>query len=191
MAENSRRVSIDAEGKVSGGLKPMPEGSAPKRTAEELEEAAKLRAEMRAERQAMEKYQAEKGYKQSLESYKRGDARGAGFGFKPKPEDAKEADAAFGSSRSQRERSIAEQDKFEEANRPQGKTGAFPAELETPGYNVIKPRKASWDSSTGEWKMPEGMKKGGKVSSASSRGDGIAKRGKTRGRMCQILMQYG
>ena len=184
MAENSRRVSIDSEGKVSGGLKPMPEGSAPKRTAEELEEAAKLRAEMRAERQAMEKYQAEKGYKQSLESYKRGDARGAGFGFKPKPEDAKEADAAFGSSRSQRERSIAEQDKFEEANRPQGKTGAFPAELETPGYNVIKPRKASWDSSTGEWKMPEGMKKGGKVSSASSRGDGIAKRGKTRGRMC-------
>jgi hypothetical protein len=32
--------------------------------------------------------------------------------------------------------------------------------------------------------MPEGMKKGGKVSSASSRGDGIAKRGKTKGRMC-------
>jgi hypothetical protein len=182
MAENTRRVSIDAEGKVTGGLKPMPEGSAPKRTAEELEEAAKMRAEMQAERQAMQKYQAEKGYKQSLESYKRGDARGAGFGFKPKPEDAKEADAAFGSSRSQRDRSIAEQDKFEEANRPQGKTGAFPAEMDTPGYNVIKPRSASWDSSTGEWKMPKAMKKGGKVS-ASSRGDGIAKRGKTKGRM--------
>ena len=29
-----------------------------------------------------------------------------------------------------------------------------------------------------------GMSKGGKVSSASSRGDGIAKRGKTKGRMC-------
>ena len=28
------------------------------------------------------------------------------------------------------------------------------------------------------------LKKGGKVSSASSRGDGIAKRGKTKGRMC-------
>jgi hypothetical protein len=28
-----------------------------------------------------------------------------------------------------------------------------------------------------------GMKKGGKVSSASSRGDGIAQRGKTKGRM--------
>jgi hypothetical protein len=27
------------------------------------------------------------------------------------------------------------------------------------------------------------MKKGGKVSSASTRGDGIAKRGKTKGRM--------
>jgi hypothetical protein len=29
----------------------------------------------------------------------------------------------------------------------------------------------------------QGMKKGGKVSSASSRGDGIAQRGKTKGRM--------
>jgi hypothetical protein len=29
-----------------------------------------------------------------------------------------------------------------------------------------------------------GMKKGGKVSSASSRADGIAQRGKTRGKMC-------
>ena len=187
MAENTRRVTVDKEGKVTGGFKPMPEGSAPKRTAEELEEAAKLRAEMQAERQANERFQAEKGYKQSLESYKRGDARGAGFGFKPKLEDAKEADAAFGSSRSQRDKSIADQDRFEDANRPQGKTGAFPAEMDTPGYNVIKPRKASWDSSTGEWKMPEGMKKGGKVKSkptASSRGDGIAQRGKTKGRMC-------
>lgn len=34
-----------------------------------------------------------------------------------------------------------------------------------------------------EAKEPRGMKKGGKVSSASSRADGIAKRGKTRGRM--------
>jgi len=32
--------------------------------------------------------------------------------------------------------------------------------------------------------MPSNFKKGGKVSSASSRGDGIAKRGKTKGRMC-------
>jgi hypothetical protein len=29
-----------------------------------------------------------------------------------------------------------------------------------------------------------GMKKGGKVSSASARADGIAQRGKTRGKMC-------
>jgi hypothetical protein len=30
----------------------------------------------------------------------------------------------------------------------------------------------------------QGMKRGGKVSSASSRADGIAQRGKTRGKMC-------
>jgi hypothetical protein len=30
----------------------------------------------------------------------------------------------------------------------------------------------------------EGYKKGGKVSSASSRADGIAQRGKTRGKIC-------
>ena len=77
---------------------------------------------------------------------------------------------------------MGDQERFEDANRPQGKTGAFPAEMDTPGYNVIKPRSASWDSSTGEWKMPKAMKKGGKVS-ASNRGDGIAKRGKTKGRM--------
>ena len=33
-------------------------------------------------------------------------------------------------------------------------------------------------------KKDEGMKSGGKVSSASSRADGIAQRGKTRGKMC-------
>ena len=33
-------------------------------------------------------------------------------------------------------------------------------------------------------KAEYGMKKGGSVSSASSRGDGIAQRGKTRGKMC-------
>jgi hypothetical protein len=35
-----------------------------------------------------------------------------------------------------------------------------------------------------EEKAPKKMATGGKVSSASSRGDGIAQRGKTRGRMC-------
>jgi hypothetical protein len=35
-----------------------------------------------------------------------------------------------------------------------------------------------------EEKAPKKMASGGKVSSASSRGDGIAQRGKTRGRMC-------
>ena len=183
MAEKSRRVSIDAEGKVTGGLKPMPEGTARVKTQEDLDAIERNRADI-AE---MQKKQAEKGYKQSLEAYKRGDARGAGFGFKPKPEDAKEANDAFGSVRGQRNKDIGDYDRFQEANRPQGKTGAFPAEMDTPGYNVIKPRKASWDSSTGEWKMPEGMKKGGKVKAkptASSRGDGIAQRGKTKGRIC-------
>jgi hypothetical protein len=33
-------------------------------------------------------------------------------------------------------------------------------------------------------KNAEGKKKGGKVSSASARADGIAQRGKTRGKMC-------
>lgn len=154
MAENTRRVTIDNEGRVTGGLKPMPAGSAPKKTAEELEEAAKMQAELQAERQANQKYQAEKGYKQSLESYKRGDAKGAGFGFKPKPEDAKEADDAFGSARGQRSKFFGDLDRFEEANEPKG------------------------------------LKKGGKVKkmaaggTASKRADGIAQRGKTRGKIC-------
>ena len=181
MAENSRRVTPDAQGNLVGGFKPMPEGQRRSKTTEELI----TEAELRAEYEAGKRQEAEKSYRSGLNSYMRGSNKP--FMFKPKPEDAKEADAAFGSSRSQRDKSIADQDRFEDANRPQGKTGAFPAELETPGYNVIKPKKASWDSSTGEWKMPEGMKKGGKVKSkptASSRGDGIAQRGKTKGRMC-------
>jgi len=35
-----------------------------------------------------------------------------------------------------------------------------------------------------EMRSEMGMKKGGKVSSASSRADGVAQRGKTKGRMC-------
>jgi hypothetical protein len=180
MAENSRRVSVDKYGNTVGGLKPRPDGERRAKTAEELAEEAKNRAD----NEAAEKIEGRRQYQQGLAAYKRGDAKGAGFGFTPKPEDAKEANDANGLARGQRNKDIGDYDRFQEANRPQGKTGAFPAEMDTPGYNVIKPRKASWDSSTGEWKMPEGMKKGGKVSSASSRGDGIAKRGKTKGRMC-------
>ena len=50
-------------------------------------------------------------------------------------------------------------------------------------------RKAGLDAVMSEAKSElqresRGMAKGGKVSSASSRADGIAKRGKTKGRMC-------
>ena len=37
---------------------------------------------------------------------------------------------------------------------------------------------------TNDSSKPMGLKRGGKVNSASSRGDGIAQRGKTRGKMC-------
>ena len=176
MAENSRRVRVDEQGKVTGGLKPMPEGERRSKTTEELI----TEAELRAEYEAGKRQDAEKSYRSGLNSYMRGSNRP--FMFKPRPEDAKEANDARGSSIGQRDKNMGDQERLEDANRPQGKTGAFPAEMDTPGYNVIKPRSASWDSSTGEWKMPKAMKKGGKVS-ASSRGDGIAKRGKTKGRM--------
>jgi hypothetical protein len=181
MAENTRRVTPDEQGNLVGGFKPMPEGQRRAKTTEELI----TEAELRAEYEAGKRQEAEKSYRSGLNSYMRGSNRP--FMFKPRPEDAKEANDARGSSIGQRDKNMGDQERLEDANRPQGKTGAFPAELETPGYNVIKPRKASWDSSTGEWKMPEGMKKGGKVKSkttASSRGDGIAQRGKTKGRMC-------
>ena len=181
MAENTRRVRPDAQGNLVGGFKPMPEGERRSKTTEELI----TEAELRAEYEAGKRQDAEKSYRSGLNSYMRGSNRP--YMFKPRPEDAKEANDARGSSIGQRDKNMGDQERLEDANRPQGKTGAFPAEMSTPGYNVIKPRKASWDSSTGEWKMPEGMKKGGKVKAqptASSRGDGIAKRGKTRGRMC-------
>ena len=177
MAENTRRVTVDEQGKVTGGLKPMPEGERRSKTTEELVTEAGLRADY----EAGKRQDAEKSYRSGLNSYMRGSNRP--FMFKPRPEDAKEANDARGSSIGQRDKNMGDQERLEDANRPQGKTGAFPAEMDTPGYNVIKPRSASWDSSTGEWKMPKAMKKGGKVSSASSRGDGIAKRGKTKGRM--------
>ena len=180
MAENTRRVTPDAQGNLVGGLKPMPEGERRAKTTEELI----TEAELRAEYEAGKRQEAEKSYRSGLNSYMRGSNKP--FMFKPKPEDAKEANDARGSSIGRRDKLMGDEDRFEDANRPQGKMGAFPAELETPGYNVIKPRAAQWDSSTGEWKMPERrMAKGGKVqsSSASKRADGIAQRGKTKGRM--------
>ena len=143
MAENTRRVSVDEQGNITGGLKPMPEGTARVKTPEDLAAEAANRADL----DAMAKKQADASYQQRLNAYKRGDARAAGFGFKAKPEDEKAADDANGLSRSQRDKNMAEQDRLEEVNEPKG------------------------------------FKKGGKVT-ASSRADGIAQRGKTRGRMC-------
>lgn len=53
-----------------------------------------------------------------------------------------------------------------------------------PGYNADQRQKAEAAAELlRESRRGQGMKKGGKVSSASKRADGIAQRGKTRGRM--------
>lgn len=55
-----------------------------------------------------------------------------------------------------------------------------PAPIEERSFNMLKEESPRFSSSN-----PMGMKRGGAVkSSASSRGDGIAQRGKTKGRMC-------
>ena len=141
MTENTRRVTVDKEGQITGGFKPMPEGTAREKTPEDL--AAE--AAHRADNKAVEDRRSERQYQSALQAYKAG--RNAGFGFKPKPEDAKEATDARGASSGQRDKFLGDSERFNEAN------------------------------------DPKGFKKGGKVSSASSRGDGIAKRGKTKGRM--------
>ena len=48
---------------------------------------------------------------------------------------------------------------------------------------MVEARKAAREAAAEERREARGMKKGGKVSSASKRADGIAQRGKTRGRM--------
>ena len=140
MAENTRRVSVDAEGKITGGFKPMPEGTARVKTPEDLAAEAANRADIKA----AEDRRYERQYKSALESYKAG--RNAGFGFKPRPEDAKEAMDLRGAAVGRRDKFLGDEERFDEAN------------------------------------DPKGFKKGGKVSSASRRGDGIAQRGKTRGK---------
>jgi hypothetical protein len=141
MAENTRRVSVDKEGKITGGFKPMPEGTARVKTQEDLAAEAANRADIKA----AEDRRYERQYQSALGSYKAG--RNAGFGFKPRPEDAKEATDLRGAAIGQRDKFLGDEERFDEAN------------------------------------DPKGFKKGGKVSSASSRGDGIAKRGKTKGRI--------
>jgi hypothetical protein len=141
MAENTRRVSVNAEGNVTGGLKPMPEGTARVKTKEDLEAMARNQADL----DAAAARRADRQYQSALESYKAG--RNAGFGFKPKPEDAKEAMDLRGAASGRRDKFLGDSERFDEANEPKG------------------------------------MKKGGKVISASRRADGIAKRGKTKGRI--------
>lgn len=48
---------------------------------------------------------------------------------------------------------------------------------------MVAARKAASEAGATERREARGMKKGGKVSSASKRADGIAQRGKTKGRM--------
>jgi hypothetical protein len=56
----------------------------------------------------------------------------------------------------------------------------IPAPIEERSFNLPKEESSRFSTSN-----PMGMKRGGSVkSSASSRGDGIAQRGKTKGRMC-------
>ena len=50
-------------------------------------------------------------------------------------------------------------------------------------YKNPEAAKEAYESLQAETEMRVGMKKGGKVSSASSRADGCAQRGKTRGKM--------
>jgi len=141
MAENTRRVTMDEQGKVTGGFKPMPEGERRAKTTEELI----TQAELRAEYEARKRQDAEKSYKSGLNLYMRGSNKP--FMFKPRPEDAQEANDARGSSIGGRDKFLGDQERLEEVN------------------------------------DPKGFKKGGKVSSASKRADGIAQRGKTKGRM--------
>ena len=98
MAENTRRVRPDAQGNLVGGLKPMPEGERRSKTTEELI----TEAELRAEYEAGKRQDAEKSYRSGLNSYMRGSNKP--FMFKPKPEDAKEANDARGSSIGRRDK---------------------------------------------------------------------------------------
>ena len=60
---------------------------------------------------------------------------------------------------------------------------AIPPYLAVAKYERDKSARKESDKAALENQKEHGMKKGGKVSSASSRGDGIAQRGKTRGKM--------
>ena len=96
---------------------------------------------------------------------------------KPKPKPRKRVSQSFGVD----EAGMEERSKAAKSDTPYGKSerlkalmGTFSSERSSKRYGESTPYARS--------KM--GMKSGGKVSSASSRADGIAQRGKTRGRIC-------
>ena len=96
---------------------------------------------------------------------------------KPKPKPRKRVSQSFGVD----EAGIAERSKAAKLDTPYGKSERLKALMES-----FSPERSSkrYAESTPYARSKMGMKKGGKVSSASSRADGIAQRGKTRGRMC-------
>ena len=65
----------------------------------------------------------------------------------------------------------------------QGFGGIAPMMIARSGYENEEEKRRMEEEAAQQDKLVGGMKKGGKVSSASSRADGIAKRGKTKGRM--------
>ena len=65
----------------------------------------------------------------------------------------------------------------------QGATGAVAPGIEAIERMTSRPRRTEDEMSELTREIGRGMKKGGKVSSASKRADGIAQRGKTRGRI--------
>ena len=96
---------------------------------------------------------------------------------KPKPKPRKRVSQSFGVD----EAGMEERSKAAKSDTPYGKSERLKALMGT-----FSPERSSkrYAESTPYARSKMGMKSGGKVSSASSRADGIAQRGKTRGRMC-------
>ena len=95
---------------------------------------------------------------------------------KPKPKPRKRVSQSFGVD----EAGMEERSKAAKSDTPYGKSERLKALMGT-----FSPERSSkrYAESTPYARSKMGMKSGGKVSSASSRADGIAQRGKTKGRM--------
>ena len=96
---------------------------------------------------------------------------------KPKPKPRKRVSQSFGVD----EAGMEERSKAAKSDTPYGKSERLKALMGT-----FSPERSSkrYAESTPYARSKMGMKSGGKVSSASSRADGIAQRGKTKGRIC-------